>query len=81
MKDLQSSVPVTYCICEADGGGFVHCLAILHEYVLEHRPKLYERTDKGGNPSIGVFLAADQDIRFTDVRSASRVRFARFVLP
>jgi hypothetical protein len=81
LKDLESDVAVTYCVCECkDGGSFKYCLRIPHQYVLDHRAALYERIDKSGGPSISVFLGADPPAMFTDVRSAGGVNFGRFLL-
>jgi hypothetical protein len=81
LTDLESAIPVTYCVCESkDGGSFVHCLRVSHQYVLDHRAALYERTDKSGNPSIGIFLAADPAVKFRDVRGTGGIQFVQFLL-
>lgn len=79
LKDLESAVSVTYCICQ-DGGSF-YCLQVPHRYVLDHRAALYERIDKSGGPSIGVFLAADAAAKFRDVRGTGGIDFGQFLLP
>jgi hypothetical protein len=42
---------------------------------------MYERTDKSGGKSIGVFLAAGSAARFSDVRAAGGIDFGQFLLP
>jgi len=82
LKDLESDVAVTYCVCQShDGIGFVHCLRVPHQYVLDHRALLYERIDKSGRPSIGVSLAADPVGNFRNVRGAGDIDFGQFLLP
>jgi hypothetical protein len=82
LKDLESAASVTYCVCQSeDGDSFTHCLRIPHQYVLDHRTALYERTDKSGRLSIGVFLAADPAARFRNVRGAGGIGFGQFLLP
>src|SRR5216684_4116901 len=49
LRDLKSSVSVTYCVCQSkDGGKFIYCLRVPHQYVLDHRAEMYERIDKSG---------------------------------
>jgi hypothetical protein len=80
LKDLESAAAVTYCVCQRrDGDGF-DCLRVPHQYVLDRRAVLYERIDKNGGPSIGVFLAADLATRFRDVRGTGGVDFGQFLL-
>lgn len=82
LRDLESAAPVTYCVCERrDGHGFVHCLRVPHQYVLDHRNALYERIDKSHKLSIGVFLAADSTLLLRDLRGSGRVEFQQFLLP
>jgi hypothetical protein len=80
LKYLESAVSVTYCVCQKEGGGF-YCLRVPHQHVLDHRAALYERIDKSGRPSIGVFLAADPSARFRDVRGTDGIDFGQFLLP
>jgi hypothetical protein len=42
---------------------------------------MYERIDKSGGHSIGVFLAADPTARFRDVRATGGIDFGQFLLP
>ena len=59
LKDLESAVSVTYLICQ-DGGSFQSARRCHTDtYTWDYRAALYERIDKSGGPSIGVFLAAD----------------------
>jgi hypothetical protein len=83
LKDLKSAASVTYCVCQSDDGAtFIHCLRVPHQYVLDHRPSLYERIDKSGEPSIGVFLAADIPVKFRDERQGpGGIEFGQFLLP
>jgi hypothetical protein len=81
LKDLESGATVTYCVCQSkDDGSFIYCLRVPHQYVLDHRDALYERIDKSGRPSIGVFLAADSPTRFKDVRGTGDIDFGQFLL-
>jgi len=81
LKDLKSANPVTYCVCESkEGGRFVHCLRVSHQYVLDHRTALYERIDKSGYASIGIFLAASPAVKFRDVRGTGGIQFGQFLL-
>jgi hypothetical protein len=81
LKDLESAVSVTYCVCESESGdGFVYCLRVPHRYVLTHRNRLYERIDKGGRLSISVFLAADSNIELREVRGLGKIDFRQFLL-
>jgi hypothetical protein len=81
LKDLESAVSVTYCVCQSKDGGSFYCLRVPHQHVLDHRTALYERIDKSGGSSISVFLAADPAARFRDVRSAGGIDFGQFLLP
>lgn len=82
LKDLKAAVSVTYCFCEGkNGGSFIYCLRVPHQYVLNHQAALYERSDKSGGRSIGVFLSADSAARFRDVRGAGGINFGQFLLP
>ena len=80
LKDLKSAVAVTYCVCESKDGGSFYCLRVPHQHVLDHRAALYERIDKSGRPSIGVFLAASPAAKFRDVRATGGVDFGQFLL-
>jgi hypothetical protein len=77
MKDLESTVCVTYCVCEAKSGGFIYCLGVPHEFVVKHRDALYRRV---GGLSVGVFLAAESAPRFRDLRGPGGIDFEPFLL-
>jgi len=81
LKDLESAVSVTYCVCQSKDGGSFYCLRVPHQHVLDHRAVLYQRIDKSGGRSIGVFLAADPAARFRDVRAKGGIDFGQFLLP
>jgi hypothetical protein len=81
LKDLESPEAVTYCVCQSEDGGSFYCLRVPHHHVLEHRAALYERIDKSGGPSIGVFLTANPAARFRDVRARGGIDFGQFLLP
>ena len=80
LKDLKSAVSVTYCVCQSEEASSFYCLGVPHQYVLDNRARLYERVDKSGRPSVGVFLAADSSARFRDVRGTDGVGFGQFLL-
>jgi len=81
LKDLESAVHVTYCVCQSEDGDSFYCLRVPHQHVLDHWDALYKRIDKSGRPSIGVFLAADSAARFRDVRATGGIDFRQFLLP
>jgi hypothetical protein len=80
LKDLESAVSVTYCVCQSnDGRSFIYCLRVPHQYVLDHWDALDNSTDKSGTWA-RVFLAADSPSRFKEVRGPGGIDFGQFLI-